>query len=204
LLRITGGRFRGRKLAPLAGRDVRPSPSRLRQAVFDVLQDVEGTRVLDLFCGAGTFGLEALSRGAAHAFFVDRSHRSLSVVRRNVALLGIEDAATIVRADALAAAARIEPLAQGADLAWLDPPYALFRTPRDRAAIERLLEGLAANGGSGGPACLAVEHPAREDPPLAPHGYEAAAPRRFGESAVTFFDRTSGPNETADTDPAGR
>ena len=204
MLRITGGRFRGRKLAPLAGRDVRPSPSRLRQAVFDILHEVEDLRVLDLFCGAGTFGFEALSRGATSVTFVDRSPRSLSIVRRNADLLGATESVRLLHADALKPSPRVlEALAEPFDLAYLDPPFAMFGVPEDRRALANLLERIASADVGPAPGRIGIEHPSRKDPPDAPTGFEAAEPRRFGDCAVTLFQRAPASAQPGPATPSG-
>src|SRR5688500_13031093 len=83
-MRIVAGNFRGRRLAAPRGRDVRPTSDRVRAALFSILGDVEGASVLDLFAGTGAMGLEAVSRGAVHATFVEIDRQAMDVVRRNV------------------------------------------------------------------------------------------------------------------------
>src|SRR3954467_15650634 len=120
-MRIISGQWRGRRLVAPAGNATRPTSDRVREALFSILGALDGERVLDLFAGSGALGLEALSRGAASATFVERAPAALRVLRDNVADLGAS--AEVVAADARAhlRAAR----AQGAqyDLVFLDPPY---------------------------------------------------------------------------------
>lgn len=124
-MRIVGGELRGRPLRTPPGRDVRPTADRVREAVFNALYSlgdvVDGADVVDLFAGSGALGLEALSRGARHATFVERSAAARRVLLDNVERLGVGDRATVVAADAVAwlGAAR-----RRFDVALVDPPYA--------------------------------------------------------------------------------
>jgi 16S rRNA (guanine966-N2)-methyltransferase len=124
-MRVIGGRSRGRRLAAKLPRSVRPTSDRVREAVFDILGSqggVEGLRVLDLFCGSGALGLEALSRGAAAATFVDLDPGALAAVRQNLHAVGLgAEPATLVRASL---PGWLEGTAPGEfDLALCDPPY---------------------------------------------------------------------------------
>lgn len=121
-MRIVAGRWRGRVIRAPAGDEVRPTADRVREAWMSIVQrDLPHASVLDLFAGSGALGLEALSRGARRAEFVDSSAPSLRVVRENAAALGAGDAAVFTKADAMRFVAT---LAAGAyDLAFADPPY---------------------------------------------------------------------------------
>jgi 16S rRNA (guanine966-N2)-methyltransferase len=117
-MRVVAGNFKGRKLHAPLGLDVRPTADRVREALFQVLGDVQGLRVLDLFAGTGALGIEAISRGAADAVFVDSDPRAIQAVRRNLEATGI--AAHVHKWEALAfLATRPGPF----DLVFLDPPY---------------------------------------------------------------------------------
>jgi 16S rRNA (guanine966-N2)-methyltransferase len=123
-VRVIAGRYKGRRLAAPPGRDTRPTSDRVREALFSMLGDVEGDRVLDLFAGSGALGIEALSRGAASAVLVEQDRRVVDVIRAN--LEPIEDAdARVVQAEALAWLRRAEG---DFDLVFLDPPYSSART----------------------------------------------------------------------------
>jgi 16S rRNA (guanine(966)-N(2))-methyltransferase RsmD len=171
-MRIIAGEFRGRRIEAPAGESTRPMLDRVREALFSTVQDwMDGARVLDLFAGSGSLGLEALSRGAERARFVERSTPALAILRRNVQVLGVEDRARIVRGNALQPATWTETLASDraarsepdgaaradaerdaeADIVFLDPPYAMLDDPMDRqellATVDRLMrEGVAAHG----------------------------------------------------------
>jgi 16S rRNA (guanine966-N2)-methyltransferase len=137
-VRVVAGSARGRRLTTPTGAGTRPTADRVREATFNALGSlgaVEGATVLDLFAGSGAMGIEALSRGAAAATFVDRDPKALAAVRANLDVTGLAERATVVRDDA-------ERWLAGAgwyDLAVLDPPYAT-----DDAAWARLLGGLDA------------------------------------------------------------
>jgi 16S rRNA (guanine966-N2)-methyltransferase len=120
--RIVGGEFGGRRLAVPNDRRVRPTADRVREALFSIVAPLlDDARVLDLFAGSGALGLEALSRGAAHATLVEILPASLTAIRANVASLGVADRTTIRRADALKYLDKLEGLAF--DVAFADPPY---------------------------------------------------------------------------------
>ena len=120
-MRVVAGRFGGRRLVAPPGDATRPTSDRVREALFSVLGDITGARVLDLFAGSGALGIEALSRGAASAVFVERAPRAVAAIRRNLAELG--EAADVRRADVHAALRTASTRAEAYDLVFLDPPY---------------------------------------------------------------------------------
>jgi 16S rRNA (guanine966-N2)-methyltransferase len=126
-MRIVGGEFRGRGLVVPGSQDIRPSSDRLRETLFDILTHryrdrIVGVRVLDLFAGTGALGLEALSRGAAFALFVEEDVAARGLIRRNIEALGLTGRTRIFRRDAtrLGNAGTVSPF----DLVFVDPPYA--------------------------------------------------------------------------------
>lgn len=169
-MRIVSGRWRGRTIRPPADPRVRPTADRVREAWMSILQrDLPGARVVDLFAGSGALGLEALSRGAEHADFVELGARSLAALRANIAALGAGDAAAVHRGDALRFAQRLPPLAY--DIALADPPYRLGLAPR--LAAHWLAVPFAAT--------LVVEHDAHEPLPGAPDE------RRYGDTVLAIY-----------------
>ncbi len=168
MTRIIAGEFGGRRLEVPADRRVRPTADRVREAWMSILADrLYGARVLDLFSGSGALGLEALSRGAKSATFVELTTASLEAIHANIEALGVGDRATVHRGDAMAFVARLPPGAF--DLALADPPYSLALATRLVTAFrERPFASL-----------LAVEHSVRE----VPGGDET---RRYGDIALTF------------------
>ena len=117
-MRVVAGEFRGRRLAAPRGARTRPTADRVREALFSMLGDVSGARVLDLYAGSGALGIEALSRGADSAVFVERDPRAVAAIERNLASLGLEQ--QVVRQDAVRFLARAEGMF---DLVFCDPPY---------------------------------------------------------------------------------
>jgi|SRR6185437_15802376 len=184
-MRIVSGRWRGRIISAPTDCRVRPTADRVRESWMSILQyELPGSRVLDLFAGSGALGLEALSRGAARADFVELSRRSLIALRRNIAALDAGEASVIHQGDAVRF---VERLSAGAfDLAFADPPY-------DMGLAERLAARWHAVPFA---TVLAVEHSIRE--PLS----GAGDLRRYGDTAITIFRRAALRDSRALPDPA--
>jgi 16S rRNA (guanine966-N2)-methyltransferase len=130
-VRVVGGRLGGRVLVAPRGRATRPTPERVREAVFSILASVDGERVLDLFAGSGALAIEALSRGAGEATLVDSSPAAADVIRRNLETLGLD--AELRRQSAEAFLQQAREAGRQYDLVFLDPPY------RDAATVGRSL-----------------------------------------------------------------
>jgi 16S rRNA (guanine966-N2)-methyltransferase len=127
-MRVIAGALGGRRLRAPAGRVTRPTSDRVREAVFAMLGDVEQARVLDLFAGTGALGIEALSRGAALAVFVERDAGAVRALNANIEALGIAaEAAAVRRGDVLAALRSAETAKETYDLVFIDPPYGRAR-----------------------------------------------------------------------------
>lgn len=179
-MRIVAGTAKGRRLA-VPAKGTRPTSERAREALFNSLRsllDVEGARVLDLFAGSGAVGLEALSRGAATATFVESDRAAVAVLRRNVATVGLPGATVVARAAASVLAAESEA---PYDLVFADPPYALSDADLD-VLMRRLLDGrwLAED------AVLIVERAARDEPLSWPDGVAPVMNRRYGEGQLWY------------------
>jgi len=174
-VRVIAGELRGRRLAspPRRSSAVRPTSDRVREALFSILRDVAGTGVLDLFTGTGALAIEALSRGARRAVLVDTQ---VSLARRNVRELGIEDRAEIVRADALR---YLRDARERFDLVFCDPPYRL--ADRLEGELDSLIADRLAEGGR-----LIVETAARRPLEL---GMPLLAERRYGDTLIRIHDR---------------
>jgi 16S rRNA (guanine966-N2)-methyltransferase len=185
-MRIVAGKHRGRRLLAPRGATVRPTSDRAREALFNILSHgepaaqgitVDGAAVLDAFAGTGALGLEALSRGAAEAVFIEQDREALAVLRWNIAALGEEDRAQVVSGDATGPPRA--PVACG--LAFLDPPY---RSGLAAAA----LTALAAAGWLTLDALAVVELAAREE--LAPPaGFILFEERAYGAARLLFLRR---------------
>jgi 16S rRNA (guanine966-N2)-methyltransferase len=131
-MRVIAGEFRSRRIESVPGMATRPTTDRLREALFNILQTrIEGASFVDVYAGTGAVGIEALSRGAAHAWFLERDKRALSVIRQNLANLGVEGRATVLAGKALSGLARC-----AAGIVFLDPPYEL--AGEYRAALDQL------------------------------------------------------------------
>lgn len=181
-MRIVGGQDRGRRLRAPHGHRTRPTAERVREALFDILGPaVAGMRVLDLYAGTGAVGLEALSRGAARAVFVEKDRDALRALRQNLAALRVSRmAARVVAGDAVGVVGGLRRDEAPFDLAFLDPPYGLPVVPR---VLDALVLGRVLAPG----ARVIVQHFAK-DAVVAPPGLGAGrAPRRFGETALTFL-----------------
>jgi len=131
-MRIIAGEFRSRRLKSIPGAATRPTPDRLRETLFDILSPrIAGATFLDAYAGTGAVGIEALSRGAAHAFFLERNRAALEAIRENLASLGVERRGTVVAGPVLLNISRYP-----ADIVFLDPPYEM---EREYAAVLELL-----------------------------------------------------------------
>jgi len=188
-VRIVGGAWRGRRLVAPAGRVTRPTSDRVREALFDALTarlgpGLGGGAVLDLYAGTGALGLEALSRGASRAVFVERDRAALRSLADNVAALGASDRVSVVAGDvdggALRRALGMGPFA----LLTLDPPYRI--EPADlQSCVGAAVADLTPD------AVVAWEHPATTVPD-APPGLELERTYVHGDSAVTLYRRVEG------------
>src|ERR1700732_4168643 len=166
-MRVVGGRLKGRNLASPSSRDVRPTADRLRESLFNILihaygDPISGARVLDLFAGTGALGIEAISRGAAFALFVDNGTEARALLRNNVEALGLGGVTKVYRRDATNLGP-VHPM-QPFSLAFLDPPYG-------RGFAEKALASLR-EGGWLTPGALVVVEEAKAAGFAAPEGFE--------------------------------
>ncbi|QIE40902.1 16S rRNA (guanine(966)-N(2))-methyltransferase RsmD [Rhodobacteraceae bacterium SC52] len=183
-MRIVAGRFGGVRLAALgkgdAGAHLRPTADRVRESLFSALASrpddpVDGAQVLDLFAGTGALGLEALSRGAHHAVFVDSGRTALRLLRENIAKTRCEAEATIITKDAT----RLTPgqAAAPATLVFLDPPYG--KSLGNRALATAVAGGWIAHG-----ALIVWEESTPQEPP---QGFRLDSARRYGDTHITLM-----------------
>jgi 16S rRNA (guanine(966)-N(2))-methyltransferase RsmD len=182
-MRIVAGRFKGRRLHAPKSRSVRPTTDRVREALFSILADrVEGARVLDLFAGTGAVGLEALSRGAASAVFVERDAGAVRLIRENVRTCGAEPEAEILAESAPRAVRKLAARGARFDLIFMDPPY--------RAGVPAgLPEGLSALAGP--LTLLVIERSAGGEPCEVFRGWQKSSERRYGDTILLFLERES-------------
>ncbi len=178
-MRIVGGEARGRALRAVPGHATRPTADWVRQSLFDALgQRMDGLRVLDLYAGTGALALEALSRGAAQAVLVESDPRASAVIAANLATLGYEDRARLVRGRLPEALERLR--GERFDLVFSDPPYAL-------RAAQATLDALVAGGLLSEAARVVLEMDRREPAPLPPPPLQSLDERRYGDTVVRIL-----------------
>ncbi len=187
-MRIIGGEARSRQIEAPKGMDTRPTQDKVRESLFNILRwDLEGRIVLDLFAGSGALGLEAISRGAAYAVFVDSSVQAAKVVKNNAERLGFADRAKVIRADWHAAVTTLAPHSKGGfDLVFLDPPYRMANTG------EMCSHMLKCHILKQSP-LIVIEH-TLDTPPRLGDEFRITDSRRYGDTGITFctFDAKEG------------
>lgn len=185
MIKIVGGKHRGRPLVTPDGLDTRPTSSRARESLFNILAHAswrsDGTsplidaRVLDAFAGSGALGLEALSRGAAHATFLDSDAAAIKAIGENLRKLGETGAAKVVRGDAT----RPPPTREACDLLFLDPPY--------RSGTAGLALTALADAGWVKPGAVATVEVANTEDVIPPPRFEAIDERRYGAAKIMIL-----------------
>jgi 16S rRNA (guanine966-N2)-methyltransferase len=184
-MRVVGGRLKGRNLASPSSSEIRPTADRLRESLFNILihaygDPVTDARVLDLFAGTGALGIEAVSRGAAFALFVDNGAEARALLRNNVEALGLGGVTKIYRRDAgnLGPAHPIEPFS----LVFLDPPYRMKLAEKALASLR--------DGGWLAPGALAVVEEAKAAKFASPQGFEQLDRRVYDDTELVFVRKT--------------
>ncbi len=182
-MRVISGTLKGRKLSAPKGRVLRPTSDRVREAIFDILQyQIEGRRVLDLFAGTGALGIEALSRGAERAVFVEGNAQFVAVLKKNLDDFGLQERAEVVHRQVRTGIKALAGRGEEFDLVFLDPPYDkdLARQTLQFLSEEKILspEGL-----------IVAEH-SREESLDGIVLLEQIDQRRYGRTLVSFFRRT--------------
>lgn len=183
-MRIITGSARGKRLQTPAGDHTRPTPERVKEALFSAIQfEIAGRRFLDLFAGSGQMGLEALSRGAREAVFVEAGKEAASVIEKNIAVCAFERESKLLRMDYLAFFARNQGLF---DLAFLDPPY-------QSGLLWNALEKTTAIMQPGG--TIICEHLLDMQAPESRGSFEKKKTYRYGKIALTFYRHKDGETE---------
>lgn len=178
-MRVITGSARGRRLKELEGMETRPTTDRVKESLFSVIQfDIEGRRVLDLFAGTGQLGIEALSRGAASAVFVEKRPDAVRLVRENLKVCQLEDVGHVHAGDGLAYLRSGEKF----DLIFLDPPY-------HSGLLEQALEGIAAFDICRGHGIIVAESAMDETLPALAPPYRLYREYRHGKIKVTIYHR---------------
>jgi 16S rRNA (guanine966-N2)-methyltransferase len=173
-MRVIGGELRSRRLKSIPGLVTRPTPDRLRETLFNILAPrIAGTIFLDAYAGTGAVGIEALSRGARHAFFLERSRQALEVIRENLAALGLEARATVVTGPVLLTLSQFP-----ADIVFADPPYELER--EYTALLDRMAEVR--------PTLAVVQHSVHRALPEMHDSLVRARVVKQGDNVLSFYE----------------
>ena len=174
-MRVIAGEFRARRLKSLAGNETRPTPDKLRETLFNILAPhIAGAAFLDAYAGTGAVAIEALSRGAAHAYLLERSRAALEVIRENLAALKLEERASVLAGPALLTLGRCQ-----ADIVFLDPPYSQER--EYAAMLERL--------GETPPKLVVAQHSVRMKLAESYGGLGLTRVVKQGDNALSFYGR---------------
>jgi 16S rRNA (guanine966-N2)-methyltransferase len=181
-LRVIAGDLRGRKLRSVSGRKTRPTANRTREAVFNILaSQIAGARVLDLFAGTGAFGIEALSRKAETAVFVDHDRDSISIIHANIRTLSLESRTVVIRWDLVKNLNCLQSPDIAFDLVFMDPPY-------ERKLIAHALENLHLSQSLSLNTKIIVEHSRKESIFIDDLPFKITDQRKYGKTLVTFLD----------------
>jgi 16S rRNA (guanine966-N2)-methyltransferase len=181
-MRVIGGTHRGRRLRTVGGLAVRPTSDRLRETLFNILAPrIDGSRFLDICAGSGAVGIEALSRGATEATFIERSGHACAVIEANLAALGITSEATTINRDAAAALKRLEQEAKQFEVVFFDPPYA-------SEIYSQVMRQLGSGNLLSGGALVIVEHRLKTPPEPEYGRLRICREVKQGESALAFYE----------------
>ncbi|MCP4350736.1 MAG: 16S rRNA (guanine(966)-N(2))-methyltransferase RsmD [Desulfobacterales bacterium] len=198
-LRIISGKLRGKKLLRIRGMDIRPTSDQVRESIFNIISSqVRGTSVLDLFAGTGALGIEALSRGAESAVFIDNNKISLSVIEKNIKSCNFEDKTKIIKWNIATSLNCIKSAQPPFNLVFMDPPY---RENLAESALHNLHKSRSLENG----ACIIVEHPFQNNAtshfslltshfplltshfPLLTSHFSLLTQRKYGKTLVSFL-----------------
>jgi 16S rRNA (guanine966-N2)-methyltransferase len=182
-MRITGGQAKGRRLAAFKGLDIRPTSDMVRKAVFDLIgQDLEGLKVLDLFAGTGSLGIEALSRGASKAVFADKSQKSIDLIQRNLKICGLEGEGIVWKGDLVRRFPGKGLLGEkGVDLVFIDPPYG-------KDLVPLIIAGLSQKGILAPFALIVAETRKTEILPLEVGKLHLTKSKKYGETRIHILN----------------
>ena len=180
-LRIVSGVLRGRKLHSIAGRSIRPTADRLRESLFNILSDkVRGAVVLDLFAGTGALGIEAISRGADFALFLDKHKQAVSLIEQNIRMCAIEGRTQVIQWDVIRNLNCIRSSQRSFDIVFMDPPYNID-------AIKAVLYNLHRSQCLEMGATIVAEHSIVEPIPDKHSAFSIQHQRRYGKTLVSFL-----------------
>ena len=175
-MRVITGTARGRKLITLEGEDVRPTTDRVKEALFSIIQfEIEGRRVLDLFAGSGQLGIEALSRGAQSATFVDINKDAIDIIRKNLKATHLEDLAKVFNADSVSF---IKSQVNIYDIIFIDPPYG-------KGLVQKVLPYAADITTRGG--IIVCEVPSKEELPQEVGNFKLYKRYNYGKTEIVIY-----------------
>lgn len=175
-MRVITGSARGRRLITLEGDDVRPTTDKVKEALFSIIQfEIEGRKVLDLFAGSGQLGIEALSRGAKSAVFVDLSRQAVEVIKKNLEATGFTKSAVVLNTDSIAFATT---RAENYDVAFIDPPYG-------KGLLQKALPLVADIMNEGG--VIVCEAPFDEEIPETAGAFALARTYKYGKIKLATY-----------------
>lgn len=176
IMRVITGTARGRKLVTLEGEDVRPTIERTKEAVFSIIQfEIEGRRVLDLFAGSGQLGIEALSRGAEKAVFIDRNKKAIDVIKQNIKSTGFTEKAVVLNTEA---STFVSSTSEKFHIAFLDPPYGKGILQNTLPLVEKCM---AESG------IIICEYPYGESVPEKLEKFVLKKTYKYGKTAVAVY-----------------
>lgn len=183
-MRIISGICRGRKLTPLEGLDIRPTSDRIRETVFNILGTrVKNARVLDLFAGTGALGLEALSRGASHAVFVDVSAAACRTIRQNIDRCRFSGQTDLIQQDLFFPLHDPAVTTRCFDLIFMDPPY-------DREYIKKIVEKQTIAAILSDSGIIVAEHATKERLSFPLNGLDIFRQKKYSRTTISFLTRT--------------
>ena len=180
-MRVIGGAFKGKKLHSMRGLAIRPSTDYLRESIFNILAGcVKDTVVLDLFAGTGSLGIEAISRGASSAVFIEKHPQAIKALVRNVSACSLEEQCTIVRRDILRSLSFLKSIGHAFDLVFIDPPY-------DQGFAKRTLHLLDRAECTAERVSIVIEHSMRETLPEKVARFRLTDQRQYRKTIVSFY-----------------
>jgi 16S rRNA (guanine(966)-N(2))-methyltransferase RsmD len=180
-MRIISGTSKGRKLATPKSQAIRPTSDRVKESIFNILgEKVEGKVVLDLFAGTGNLGIEALSRGAKKALFVEKGRQALRLIQRNLFQFGMEGRSEILPRDVSRAIGILKQRGESFDLILMDPPY-------EKGLIQKTLLKLHSYRIYHEDSILVIEHDRREPIPEMVEGWTLIRQRGIGDTVISFL-----------------
>jgi len=180
-MRIISGTSKGRKLVTPRSQSLRPTSDRVKESIFNILQDeIVGKVVLDLFAGTGNLGIEALSRGAKKTIFVEKGRQALRLIERNLTQFGLEEQSEILPKDANRAIGILKQKGESFDLILMDPPY-------QKGLIQKTLMKLNSHQIYHKDSILVIEHNRREPLSTVMDGWNLIRQRRIGDTLISFL-----------------